>query len=136
VEADSPQSIMSSLGRIEDDMEKLLPEYAQAAGTVADFEMWHRRTYLMLKAEMKDAGLLEHDSLGVPAGKVTETLIRDTIEHEMHKRFEPAFVSAKQAKHQKAMGDVLFKGLDARRSIGQTLLKPHMANESKFGQGS
>lgn len=135
--SDSPAAIMGALGLVDDDMAKLLPGYAEAAGWLYEFELWHRGEYLAIKDELREAGRLDHTTLNVDKGKVTETLIKDTVERELHLRYPDKIAQAATNRRIKGHGDALFKGLDARRSIGQSLLKRHSeVDGAHYGSGS
>jgi hypothetical protein len=125
---DSPAAIMGSLGLIEDEMAAMLVEYAEAAGFMAWYELWHREVYLKLRERLKSADTW-------PPG-TTETAKKDDITWLLISEYPDVVEQAKDAARRKAIGDKLFAGLDARRSIGQTLMKPHLATEPQFGSGA
>ncbi len=126
---DSPAGIMGALGLIEDDMEEMLHEYAAAAGWMASWEKRHRRLYLETRETMIAMQTWEP--------KTTETQKKDDIEFAMLKAHAEEYATLERMARQKAIGDKLFAGLDARRSIGQTLMKAHVAAaDPKYGQAA
>jgi hypothetical protein len=120
---------MASLGQIEDQVEELLPEYARAAGFLAEHEKLVRMLYLATKQQLTEEGLL--------AKCKTETQIKDVVEKTMIDSNPELFAQAAKAAKVEAFGKVMFKGLDARRSIGQSILGIHKqaAEEARFGKG-
>jgi hypothetical protein len=118
---------MGALGLIEDEMAQMLPSYAEAAGWMADYELWHRREFLKIKAELTAEGRWEKGT--------TETQKKDDVEWELIERNSAIIETARKQAQHKAIGDKLFNGLDARRSIGQTLMKAHQAAANpQYGQ--
>lgn len=135
--SDSPAAIMGALALIDDDMAELLPGYAAAAGWIAEFELWERREFLAIKSELRDAKLLTREALGLSSPNVTETAIKDAVQKELFDRYPDQYDELARMKNIKGKGDVLFKGQDARRSIGQSLLKRHTeVDHSHYGQGA
>jgi hypothetical protein len=119
---------MGALGIIEDEMAELQPWYAQAAGWMAEWEHEHRRMFLHKKAELQALGHWDKST--------TETAKKDDVEYALQLEHAALYEELKQHAKTKAIGDKLFQSLDARRSIGQTLMKPHLADEPRYGQGA
>lgn len=128
--ADSPASVMDALGKVEDQIDEMLGSYAAAAGFLAQFERMERTLYLATKQQLADEGLL--------ADAKTETEKKDRVERFMREVNPELFDQAQRAAQVEAHGKAMFKGLDARRSIGQSLLKIHAEAEQgkRFGQGA
>lgn len=120
--SDDPAAIMGTLGLIEDEMAELLPGYSEAAGWMAEYALWFRREYLQIRKELIDQGVWEKGT--------TETAKKDDIEYELFTRHADKMKEAEQMAHIKGHGDKLFNGQDARRSIGQSLLKRHSEVDS------
>ncbi len=128
MQTDHVAGIMGALGLIEDEMAEMQTEYTQAAGWMAWWEHWHRREYLKMREVLKERGEW-------PPG-TTETQKKDDVEYALQTSFPEEYRELAAKARSKAIGDKLFQALDARRSIGQTLMKPHLADEAKYGQGA
>lgn len=130
MQGDSPSRIMASLGTLEDRIDEMLPGFSEAAGFMAKFERMERTLYLATKAQMTDAKLLDDAR--------TETEKKDRIERFMREQNPELFDQAAEMAEVEARGKAMFKGMDAQRSIGQSLLKIHTEAETakRFGQGA
>lgn len=130
MQADSPAPIMASLGTLEDRIDEMLPAYSEACAFLARFERMERMLYLATKQQMLEAGALESAK--------TETEKKDRIEILMRENNPELFTQVLDAAEKEARGKALFKGMDAQRSIGQSLLKIHTEAETakRFGQGA
>jgi hypothetical protein len=124
---DSIEGIQGALGLIEDEMQTHEHEYAAAAGWMAEWEHWHRREYLVMREGLKAQNTW-------PPG-TTETQKKDDIEFALQSAHPEKYAELQTMARKKAIGDKLFASQDARRSIGQTLLKPHMVLDGGYGQG-
>lgn len=125
---DSAGGIMGALGIIEDEMAEATVGYADAAGWMAEWEHWHRREYLKVREGLKATGAW-------PPG-TTETQKKDDVEFALQAANSHRYDELQRMARAKAIGDKLFGSQDARRSIGQSLLKVHLRDEDKYGQGA
>jgi hypothetical protein len=123
---DSVAAIQGSLGTIEDELAQMQHWYSEAAGWMAWWEHIHRARYLETRDVLKDQGIWD--------AKTTETQKRDDIERALQIAYPTDYEKLREQAKIKAAGDKLFQSLDARRSIGQTLMKPHMVSPPQFGQ--
>lgn len=128
MQTDSAAAVMAALGAIEDEMERGAVDHAQAAGWMAKWEHWHRREYLKQREVLKD--------LGVWAPGTTETQKKDDVEHALQVAHPERYVKLQDVARDKAIGDKLFGSQDARRSIGQSILKTFTVDQPKYGQGA
>ncbi len=130
MEGDSPAAVMAALGQTDDLIDRMLPDYAAAAGFLAKHERLLRMLYLATKQQMTQDGLLKDAR--------TETKIKDLVEKFMIDSNPELFKQAAEMAEAEAFGKAMFKGLDARRSIGQSLLGIHKESEAakRFGQGA
>lgn len=130
MEADSPAAIMGRLAEIEEQMATELVPYSEAAGWMAKWAMEERKLYLLTKFDLEQKGALN--------GLTTETAKKDVIENTMRRAYPDQFEEAEKMARTHAIGKALFQGLDARRSIGQSLLKIHsnQAEAERYGKGS
>ena len=135
---DSPAAVIQSLGLIEDDMARIELDWAGAAGREAEFADWHREVFLEMKETMRRENLLTKDALGITTKDVTETAIKDAVESALRssKVFAERFEQHRHDARTLAMYERRFKSLDTRRSIGQTVLKVHLRDDDRYGQGA
>lgn len=125
---DSPQAIMGALGVLEDEMAEMEHWYADAAAWMASWEKRHSMLYLAQRDVLKDAGAWEKGT--------TETQKKDDIERALQLAYPEEYRELVRQAGLKAAGDKLFSSKDARRSIGQTLMKPHLAADPQYGQAA
>jgi len=64
----------------------------------------------------------------------TETQKKDDIERALQVAYPAEYAKLEEMARVKAVGDKLFASRDARRSIAQTAMKPHLAVEGRYGQ--
>lgn len=125
---DDVGSIMGALGNLEDEMQEMEHWYSEAAGWMAEWEKRHAMLYLAQRDVLKESGVWEKGT--------TETQKKDDIERALQVAYPEEYRELQKYARIKAAGDKLFASRDARRSIGQTLMKPHLQDEGKFGQGA
>jgi hypothetical protein len=128
MDASNPVDIQRALGEVEDLLGQTIPAWANAAGNEARFAVWERTMYLATKAEMSDHGAFEKGE--------TETSKKDKIERRLRELYPDEYSAHQDNAQLKAKGDAIFKGLDTRRSIGQTLLRAHMEADKPQHYGS
>lgn len=134
---DTASAIQGALGIIEDDLQQIEHTWTEAMGEEAAFDQWYRGLYLALKEEWKKADLLTRENLGVPKGQgITETAIKDALEHELRQRYPDVFKAHLENARLAGKLGARFKSLDTRRSIAQTVVKIHLAGEPQHGQGA
>lgn len=125
---DSPGVVVGHLGLLEDELAGMQQAYVDAAGWMAGWEHWHRREYLRTREGLIATGVWEKGT--------TETQKKDDIEFAVQAANPGVYDALELNARAKAIGDKLFASIDSRRSIGQSVLKTHLADEPKFGQGA
>ena len=125
--SDTPQAVTGALALIDDQIDEMLPAYTEAQGFMASWAMEHRKMFLVAKAELEAKEAFK--------GVGTETGKKDIVDKYLLEAYPQKFAEAERHARNAAIGSALFKGLDTRRSIGQSILKVHMDRSSGFGQG-
>jgi hypothetical protein len=128
VRTDSAAATAGALGILEDEMAEMEHWYANAAGDVAAWEHEYRRLFLLKREELKQLGVW-------PKG-TTETEKKNDIDYALQVEHEHELRAFAEAAKTKAIGDKLFASRDARRSIGQTIMKLHLRDEDQYGQSA
>jgi hypothetical protein len=123
---DSPAALTGSLGLLEDELAEMEHWYAEAASWMASWKEEHAMLYLAQREVLKQQGVWDRGT--------TETQKKDDVEYALQIAYPDKYRELVRMAGLKAAGDKLFASKDARRSIGQTLMKTHLGADPRYGQ--